>query len=426
MRYKKYIYCAIAFVFVFGLRLHVDNQNLAQTKLPQESVKHIFEIKDDPQFKFFATKTIAVDENINKRVLVAGTGTASSTLSTFDVGDQFEAEGYFSDLGEYETYLKKEHIVGKFTIKKVTRISPNTNMLESFSTYFRARVTNGCARLSIESQGICEGLLIGEKSHISKVTYDKYKAAQLTHLLVASGANIVFILAFLSPVLKRLRLRPRFSLMCAIAIFYCILTRFEPSILRATIMVCVPSIGRIRGYRLNQSKIFISSIAVCLLIDPFLIYRVGFWLSTTATGGLYFLTPKVEKFIKSELVASTLAATLAVQPVLWISFGFTWPFKWPVSVMAIAIAEPLSTVGFVCTFITSYLDPTNSISHLMSLLMNAGCWLLNLCAGVGQTEYASYFGLTTTITILTRFYLLFKKGKVDKARNRKRFIKYYQ
>lgn len=424
MQYKKYIYCAIAFVFIFGMRLHLDNQNLNQTILPKESVKHIFEVKDDPQFKFFATKTIGVDKSINKRVLVSGTGTASSTLSTFNVGDQFEAEGYFSDLGEYETYLKKEHVVGKFTIKKVTQIKSTTNLIENLSTYSRERVSNGCARLSIDSQGICEGLLIGEKSHISKATYDKYKAAQLTHLLVASGANIVFILAFLSPILKRLQLRSRFSLMCVIAIFYCIITRFEPSILRATIMVCVPSIGRIRGYRLNQLKIFTSSIAVCLLIDPFLLYRVGFWLSSAATGGLYFLTPKIEKFIKSELVASTMAATIAVQPVLWVSFGFTWPFKWPISVIAIAIAEPLSTIGFVCTVLTSYLESTNMISHFISLLMNSGCSLLNICASAGQSVYASYFGLLLTVLLLIAYNRKRAKYRDQNRQERSRFLHY--
>ena len=129
-------------------------------------------------------------------------------------------------------------------------------------------------------------------------------------------------MAFLAPILIRLNLRTKFSLMCAIAIFYCIITRFEPSILRAAVMVCVPSVGRIRGYRLNKYKIYFFSIAVCLMIDPSLMYRVGFWLSSAATGGLYFLTPKIKHYIESELVASTLGATISVQPVLWISFGF--------------------------------------------------------------------------------------------------------
>lgn len=403
MKYASYVYAAIVFIIVFGIRIHLDEVNLENTILPNGTVQHVFQVKDDPQFKFFATKTIGIDKAIKKRVLIVGTSEASSILSTFEVGDQFEAQGYYSELGEFETYLKREHVVAKFTIEKVTQINSTSNMIEKLSTFSREQVSNGCARLSIDSQGICEGLLIGERSHISKLTYDKYRAAQLTHLLVASGANIVFILSFLSPILKRLSLRPRFTLMCAIAIFYCILTRFEPSILRATIMVCVPSISRIRGYRLKQSKIFLFSIAICLLIDPFLIYRVGFWLSSAATGGLYFLTPKIKEFVRSELVASTLAATIAVQPVLWLSFGFTWPFKWPISVVAIAIAEPLSTIGFVCTVITSYLDPNNMVSHLMSLLMDGGCVLLNISAGFGQAKVASYFGLILTVILLIAY-----------------------
>lgn len=424
MRYKVYIYGSVIFLLVFGLRLHIDNREMMHTQLPENSVEHIFEIKDDPQFKFFSTKTIGVDETLSIRVLLFASGENSSTLSSFKVGDKFEAQGYFSELGEYESYLKKEHVVGKFTIEKVIQVKSSSNFLENISTYAREQVTTGCSRLSTASIGICEGLLIGEKSHISKSTYDKYKSAQLTHLLVASGANIVFILAFLSPVLNRMRLRPKFMCMCALAVFYCILTRFEPSILRATVMVCVPSIGRIRGYRLNQYKIFMFSIAFCLLIDPFLIYRVGFWLSSAATAGLYFLTPKIKAYVRSELVASTLGATIAVQPVLWVAFGFTWPFKWPISVVAIAIAEPLSTIGFVGTVISSYLESSNILSHLISLLMNSGCALLNLCANLGQSEYASYFGLLLTLLLIIAYNRKRAKYRYQNSQERSRFLHY--
>ena len=424
MGYKIYIYGSVIFLLVFGMRLHTDNQEMKNTRLPENAVEHVFEIKDDPQFKFFSTKSIGIDKTLSKRVLLYASGENSSSLSTFKVGDKFEAQGYFTELGEYESYLKKEHVIGKFTIEKVLQVESSSNLLENISTYSREQVTNGCSRLSSESQGICEGLLIGEKSHISKSTYDKYKAAQLTHLLVASGANIVFILAFLSPILNRLQLRPKFMCMCALAVFYCVLTRFEPSILRATVMVCVPSIGRIRGYRLNQYKIFIFSIAFCLLIDPFLIYRVGFWLSSAATAGLYFLTPLIKRHIRSELVASTLAATIAVQPVLWVAFGFAWPFKWPISVAAIAIAEPLSTIGFVGTVATSYLDPSNMLSHLISLIMNSGCALLNLCANVGETKYASYFGLLLTVLLFIAYNRKRAKYRDQNRQERSRFLHY--
>jgi ComEC/Rec2-related protein len=411
-------------IVVFSLRLYVDNNNLKTTNLPAGDVTHIFKIKDDPQFKFYKTKARAIDLTLGKHVLIVGTSKASSNLSTFSVGDTLEAQGYFSELGVYESYLKNEHVVGVFTVTSVNNIAQSSNYLENMSSYFRQRITNGCARLSFESQGICEGILIGEKSNISKETYDKYKSAQLTHLLVASGANIVFILAFLAPILIRLNLRTKFSLMCAIAIFYCIITRFEPSILRAAVMVCVPSVGRIRGYRLNKYKIYFFSIAVCLMIDPSLMYRVGFWLSSAATGGLYFLTPKIKHYIESELVASTLGATIAVQPVLWISFGFSWPFKWPISVLAIAIAEPLSTVGFVFTFVTSYLDPSNMVSKLMSLLMNWGCQMLNICAGIGDSKYSSYFGLILTVLLFIAYNRKRAKFRYQNNKERQSYLHY--
>ena len=401
-KYIKYCVYVVLILSIYGLRLNYDINDLNNSKIKENSVeqKHVFEIRDDPEYKYFSTKAIGVDLNTNKRVLLVGNSDTSSKLSVFEVGDTFEASGYYDSLGEYDSYLYQQHIVGKFILERVTQVSKTKNYVERFSTFVRKTVTDGCANVSNQSQGICEGLLIGEKSHITKQTYDSYKQAQLTHLLVASGANIVFILTFLSPVLNRCKLQKKFTLMCLIALFYCIITRFEPSILRASVMVCLPAIARIRGYKLKEFKIFVYSILACLFIDPFLIIRVGFWLSSAATGGLYFLTPKIQKYVKSELVSSTLGATIAVQPVLWFAFGFTPPFKWPISVIAIAIAEPLSTFGFVGTCISSFFSPSNPIIKCISVFMDIGCRLLNLCADTGKFQFANHIGLFITVIMV--------------------------
>ncbi len=423
---KKYSYITFIIFVLFIIRLNIDNVKMHSVNIEKLNIAqtHLIEIRDDPEYKYFSTQAIAIDQTIKKHILLAASSDTGGKLQTFQVGDKFLAKGYYTELNEYESYLKEQHIYAKFTLEKIIQVEQGKNIIEKMSNYFRNQMLNGCGRLGIDTQGICEGLLIGEKSHISKQTYSKYKDAQLTHLLVASGANIVFIITFLTPILKRMKLRLKYGTMCFVAIFYCILTRFEPSILRATIMVCLPSIARIRGHRLNEYKIFFASIIVCLFIDPFLIYRVGFWLSASATGGLYFLTPKLKHIINSDLIASTLGATIAVQPILWIAFGFNWPFKWPISVVAIAIAEPLSTIGFVFTYLSSYIDTSNIFASLFSNLMHVGCWLLNITASFGQSIISSYLGMFLTLFLIIAYNRSRGKERCARKQEHSRFLHY--
>ena len=122
---NKYIKYFVIFILLFSVRLYFDNRNLENAKIntPKETQTHIFQIRDDPEYKYFATSTIAIDRNLHQRVLISSNAVTSSKLMVFNVGDSLQATGYFEPLNNYESYLYQQHVVAKFNIEKILEYS---------------------------------------------------------------------------------------------------------------------------------------------------------------------------------------------------------------------------------------------------------------------------------------------------------------
>lgn len=392
-----YLVLGLCVFMTFFVRLNVENHrmtNFSNNELLKNSDTFIskLQIKDDPNISMFSTDVIATEMSIDRRVLVVSKGRTSGFLASVKVGDVIGYRGYIQELDGRDKYFKYQHVIGILTIEKVLNVNSSPNLLEKVSDKFRSRISSGCSRLDLEQRGLCEGILMGERNNIDATTYSDFKKAQLTHLIVASGSNIAFLVGFIKPLLARSSLRTRSMTIALLTIFYCCATRFEPSILRASIMVILPLLALERGYRLSSKLAFIFTICAALLIDPFLIYRVGFWLSLFASGGLIFISPYVKKRIGSELVANTLSATVAVQPVLIIVFGFKLPVLWWASVVGIAVAEPLSSLGMVLVLATSYIARDNIVSIAVSQAFSFGTKVLIVTSKIAASNAGIYIG----------------------------------
>ena len=69
------------------------------------------------------------------------------------------------------------------------------------------------------------------------------------------------------------------------------LTRFEPSVLRAGTMAVLALTGFTLGRRQHPVGLLAAAIVVLVLVDPFLVWSVGLWLSVGATAGVCVVGP---------------------------------------------------------------------------------------------------------------------------------------
>ena len=196
------------------------------------------------------------------------------------------------------------------------------------------------------------GLVIGDDRAQPRTMRDQFRAAGLSHLTAVSGQNIAFVLAVFAPVVTRLRPRGRLFATLGVVAAFTLMTRAEPSVLRASAMAALAAVVFACGRRIGAVATLAVSSSVLLIADPFLAWSVGFWLSFFATAGLVVLSPRIGSFLERRgcpgFVAAPLAASAAAQiattPVIALVFG--WPSPW--GLVANLLAVPVAGVVMLC------------------------------------------------------------------------------
>ena len=92
----------------------------------------------------------------------------------------------------------------------------------------------GTAPLRPTTRALLAGFLLGDTRAVPADVIAAYRGSGLSHLLAVSGENVAFTLALFGPLLRRLTLGPRTVAAVAIVLMFATMTRFEPSVLRAT------------------------------------------------------------------------------------------------------------------------------------------------------------------------------------------------
>jgi competence protein ComEC len=135
------------------------------------------------------------------------------------------------------------------------------------------------------------GLVIGDDARQPSWLVDEFRASGLSHLTAVSGQNVAFVLAAAMPVLRRLRPWWRWLATVSLIAWFMALTRFEPSVLRAGVMAMFSATGFTLGRDVRPARAVSAAVVVLVLLDPMLVWSVGFWLSVGATLGVALAGP---------------------------------------------------------------------------------------------------------------------------------------
>src|SRR5690606_8427441 len=111
----------------------------------------------------------------------------------------------------------------------------------------RRTLVDGAGALPERHAGLLLGLTLGDVRDQPADMTDAFRAAGLTHILAVSGQNVAFVLVVAAPVLTRLRFGVRWAATLAVLAGFALLTRCEPSVVRATAMAAVAATGTVLG-----------------------------------------------------------------------------------------------------------------------------------------------------------------------------------
>ncbi|MFO7828204.1 MAG: ComEC/Rec2 family competence protein [Bacteroidales bacterium] len=192
----------------------------------------------------------------------------------------------------YQTYIKSENF-------KVL-MHNNGPWLYRFSHKIRKHLLNIYKQNNIDGNefAVLSALTLGYKAELNPEIRDHFSTSGAMHILAVSGLHVGIIYIILARILFFLR-RNKYgrvlqSLIIIFALFfYALLTGLSSSVLRATIMFSIISLGKIFVRQNNiYNTIFVSAF-VMLLANPYSITDVGFQLSYMGVFSIIFFYPKI-------------------------------------------------------------------------------------------------------------------------------------
>src|SRR6478672_3633689 len=327
------ILCGIGWAGLGALR--ADHSLLH--RLAPRTVTLLATLREDPELSAFGWHAIV---DVSEASWSGGAATLRETTwvsgneapPTAVRGDQLRIEGTLQipdDAGFAATLAHRGLAVSVRAIE-VQRIGGSPSPFVRMTQVVRAFVGSTIERIFPPREaGLLLGLVLGDASKLDPVTTRDFQTTGLGHLLVVSGENVAMVLAPVMAFAGVLKIGPfgRFGMGIGVVVLFVVLTGAEPSVLRAGTMACLALIGILLGKPRTTGTLLAAAVLALLILDPWLVYAIGFQLSVAATAGMVILaTPIAERLgnlMPSPLAlaaGTTIAAQLGVTPLLLFHF----------------------------------------------------------------------------------------------------------
>ena len=260
--------------------------------------------------------------------------------------------------GGYGRWLAQAHAVAVLDVTDVVTVG-RAGPLVAWSEQVRARIRRAATRHLDGGRGaLLVGFVTGDTRLLPDADAEAMRATGLSHLTAVSGSNTAILLGGVAGLLALLRLpaRGRQVLLAVTVVAFVVLTRLEPSVLRAGTMALLVLAAAASGVARDARHLLAGAVMLLVLVDPLLTWSLGLLLSAGATLGVLVVAPaltaRLERHLPrplAGLLGITLGAQLAVSPVLLLGFG-TIPW---VSVPANLLAVPAAAFGATVAFVGS-------------------------------------------------------------------------
>lgn len=299
--------------------------------------------------------------------------------------------------GGYGRWLARQHAAVALDPARIEP-GPSPGVLARASEHVRSRVRLAATRhLGDATGGLLIGFVTGDRRVLPDADQEAMRATGLTHLTAVSGSNVAIVLAGVLGLsaLLRLRLQLRWVLVAAMLPWFAFVTRFEPSVSRASTMAAILLLVSVRGRLRDARHALGAAVLVLLVVDPRLAGSLGLLLSAVATGGVLVVAPLVRRRLPSrlprrlaELAAITIGAQVAVVPLLLATFGEVGLASIPANLVAVPFAAIAATTAFLGTVV--------ALVHV-----GAGAWLFAAAAPGAEIVLAAAHGFAGMGGIVT-------------------------
>ena len=452
--------CVIALIYIFIiLGLHylgvvfLNYDKVCSNISKSDNYKGIIvEEKEEEDYKkVYIVKLQSDNEIINNRKCILNLKNKNNKKLSY--GDEIYFDGEYSipegkrNYGgfDYSLYMKTQKLYGTFEIENYELINKNKgNKIEEKILDFKKYVKNILnTNLQKDEANLCIGLLIGDRTNISKQIEEDFKNSNLTHMLAVSGSHFTYIIlaiSFVNKGIKRKRLGQ--IIMIIVIILFMNLTGNTASVVRSGIMAIYIILASIFHKRADIWTSMAVAIIIQLINNPYAIFDIGLQLSYGGVIGIVVFNKnilskilyidnytkikinekiqknnkykmqeinnteiklsKVKKYI-IEASAVTISANIVIIPIMMYHFN-TISFTFLISNLLVGpILGFVVIFGFILIFLSfilnSFLMP---FFFILNILISIILYIAHICANL---PFSKVFVPTPNKLMLVLFYL---------------------
>ena len=332
----------------------------------------------------------------------------------YNLGDTIKLSGEYKlvdnntvfNLFNYKKYLLSKGIKYSFTANEIKKISSNTNILY----FLKNKIKNYLN--TFKSRNYLNAFLLGE-NNIDDLYKKSFQSNGISHLFAISGMHITVFTLIINKLLSLL-IKNKKTIYLSIYIFlliYMFLTGFTPSVIRGSLLYILNSLKKVLKINIKTIYILILIFSICLLVNPYVVYNIGFKFSFIISFYLIIFNRIINQynnyFIKTFVIS--LIAFLVSMPICINNFfeiNLLSPF------VNILFVPFISIIIFPLSIITIIFKPldnilfflTNLIGDFSLLISKINCFIIPLC-------HINTIGVIIYYLILTYILLGFYKRK---------------
>ncbi|MFE7388440.1 ComEC/Rec2 family competence protein [Streptomyces sp. NPDC057582] len=284
------------------------------------------------------------------------------------------------------------------------RVTGPPTSLQRTAGELRAGLRRATDGLDPDARALLPGLVVGDTSRVTPELDEAFRAADLTHLMAVSGANLAILLVLLigppgaALRVERRGLAPRLGIplrMTALlggglTLAFVLVCRPEPSVLRAAVCGLITLLAIGTGRRRSLIPALAAAVLLLVLYDPWLARSYGFVLSVLATGALLTVAPRWSAALQRRRVpprlAEALGAAAAAQavcaPVVVVLASRVSLVAIPCNLLAEFAVAPATVLGFAALAAAPVAMP------VAELLARIAGWPAGWIASVARTGAA--------------------------------------
>ncbi len=381
-----------------GLLVIERRSALEHTDVRAGRVEAVVEAKTDVIEGEWGSAIVASAVDVSFGQLPRAPLVLSPWVGSATVGDRFEVSGLFTP---GVTRLRRSVAAGRVALSRSESVDHDATPHLRLANTLRERVIAVVKPEVSESRALLAGFLIGDTSELSTTSLDLMRRAGLTHFVAVSGSNVALFLLLWWLLLGPLGLRGWTRTIAGVAglAVFAAMTRWEPSVIRASLAAGVLLVGRSVGVPMSSWATLSLAVIGALTVAGELATDVGFQLSVLAAVGVLAGSDlwRFRPTSVSTALSASVSAQAMVSPLLLSVFGSV-PLLSPI---ANVVAGPLVVAATSVAGLGSVLG-SETLASVASVFSRAVLGVAEVAAPWPQIHWPLWMIIVGGVVAVTR------------------------